>query len=295
MDGMEFIDMGQEMPPRISAILDGEIDMIDLATTGGTAAFKALSNEPRVQVKPITTAQTRVLRMRVDKKPWSDNRVRMALKLCQHREKILGLAYFGQGMEGQDFHISPKHPEYCVKPIPKYDPERAKQLLTAAGFPNGLDVNLTVGSDWSEVVRYAEILKQDAIPAGFRVHLKPTSKYWDIWKEVDLGITPWTHRPLGTMVLNLGYKGDAQGKPVTWNETRWVDKEFDQLLQQANGTLDVNQRRKIFCKLEQIQWERGAIGIPFWQNNWQVVTKRVQNSQPHPTGYMLFNNVWLSA
>jgi peptide/nickel transport system substrate-binding protein len=297
MDAFEFVDMGQEMAPRIAALQSGEIDMIDLATTGGTAVYKALKDEPRVQVKPIGTAQARVLRMRVDLKPWDDNRVRMALKLCQHREKILSLAYFGQGLQGHDFHVCPKHPEYCEKAVPNYDPQKARQLLKEAGYADGLRVNLAVGSEWTDVVRYAEILKQDAAPAGFNVVLQtmPTSQYWEKWTEVDLGITPWTHRPLGTMVLNLAYINDAQGKPVPWNETNWADPEFSRLLEQANGTLDVDERRQIFCKLEQIQWDKGSIGIAWWQNNWQIVTKRVQNSDPHPTGYMLFNEVWLSA
>jgi peptide/nickel transport system substrate-binding protein len=297
MDGFEFVDMGDEMAPRIAALQSGEIDMIDLATTGGTAAYQALKDEAGVQVKPIGTAQARVLRMRVDLKPWDDNRVRMALKLCQHREKILSLAYFDQGLQGHDFHVCPKHPEYCEMPVPGYDPQKAKQLLTEAGYPDGLRVNLAVGSEWTDVVRYAEVLKQDAAPAGFNVVLQtmPTSQYWEKWTEVDLGITPWTHRPLGTMVLNLAYINDAEGNPVPWNETNWADPEFSDLLEQANGTLDVDERRKIFCQLEKIQWEKGSIGIAWWQNNWQIVTKRVQDSEPHPTGYMLFNEVWLSA
>jgi peptide/nickel transport system substrate-binding protein len=296
MDSMEFVDMGDEMSPRIAALQAGEIDMIDLATTGGTAAYKALKDFKGVQVKPIGTAQARVLRMRVDLKPWDDNRVRMALKLCQHREKILGLAYFGQGLQGHDFHVCPKHPEYCEMPVPKYDPQKAKQLLKEAGYPDRLKVNLAVGSEWTDVVRYAEILKQDAAPAGFDIVLQtmPTSQYWEKWTEVDLGITPWTHRPLGTMVLNLAYINDETGKPVPWNETNWSDPEFSKLLEQANGTLDVDERRKIFCQLEKIQWEKGSIGIAWWQNNWQIVTNRVQDSEPHPTGYMLFNKVWLS-
>lgn len=296
MDAMEFVDMGDEMAPRIAALQAGEIDMIDLATTGGTSVYKALKDDKRVQIKPIGTAQARVLRMRVDLKPWDDNRVRMALKLCQHREKILGLAYFGQGLQGHDFHVCPKHPEYCDKPIPKYDPQKAKQLLKEAGYPNGLKVNLAVGTEWTDVVRYGEILKQDAAPAGFNIVLKtmPTSQYWEKWTEVDLGVTPWTHRPLGTMVLNLAYVNDENGKPVAWNETNWSDPEFTKLLNQANGTLDVDERRKIFCKLEQIQWEKGSIAIAWWQNNWQAVTKRVMDSEPHPTGYMLFNKVWLA-
>lgn len=233
--------------------------------------------------------------MRVDMKPWSDNRVRMALKLCQHREKILALAYFGQGMQGHDFHVSPIHPEYCEKPVPKYDPEKAKQLLKEAGYPDGLEVNLAVGSGWSDVVRYAEVLKEDAAPAGLRINIQtmPTSQYWEKWTEVDLGITPWTHRPLGTMVLNLAYIADDEGKPVPWNETRWVDQEFSQLLEQANGTLDVDERRKIFCKLEDIQMSRGSIGIAWWRNVWMVMRNSVQGAEGHPTLYMLFNKVWL--
>ena len=65
------------------------------------------------------------------------------------------------------------------------------------------------------------------------------------------------------------------------------------LLRKANGTLDVEERRKIFCKLEDIQWQRGSIGIPYWRNNWFVTRKRVKDVKPHPTAYMLFNTVWL--
>ena len=45
----------------------------------------------------VETARVDVLRMRVDREPWQDNRVRTALKLCQHREKIMLLAGMKQG------------------------------------------------------------------------------------------------------------------------------------------------------------------------------------------------------
>jgi len=236
-----------------------------------------------------------VLRMRVDLKPWDDNKVRTALKICQHHEKLLALVYFNEGLQGQDFHVYQLHPEYCEKPIPKYDPQRAKQLLKEAGYPNGIDVNLAVGT-WPDVVRYAEVLKQDAAPAGFRINIQtmPTSQYWEKWTEVDLGITPWMHRPIGTMVLNLAYIADSEGKPVPWNETRWSDPEFSKLLTEANGLLNVDERRKVFCKLEDIQQQRGSIGIPFWRNAWYVLSKKVQNVQGVPPLYMTFNEAWLT-
>ena len=297
MDGIQFNDMGSEMAPQIAALKVGEIDMIDLSDGGGPEAFNALKDDPNVTILPSATAGTQVLRMRVDMDPWKDNRVRMAVKLCQHREKILALSFFNQGLQGHDFHVCPLHPEYCEKPVPKYDPKRAKQLLKEAGYPKGLDVNLAFGTGWPEIVRYAEILKQDAAPAGLRINLDtmPNDQFWGKWTEVDFGITPWYHRPLGTMVLNLAYTADADGKPVPWNETRWVDDEFSKLLTQANGTLDVDERRKIFCKLEDIQWSRGSIGIAWWRNKWYTVSKKVKGVEPSPSLYMNFNNVWLES
>ncbi|MGD8943981.1 MAG: ABC transporter substrate-binding protein, partial [Desulfobacterales bacterium] len=295
MDGMEFIDMGTEMAPQIAAIKAGEVDMVDLGDVAGVDVYQALNKDPNINMIPVTSASTRVLRMRVDLKPWDDNKVRTALKICQHHEKLLSLVYFNEGLQGQDFHVYQLHPEYCEKPIPKYDPQRAKQLLKEAGYPDGIDINLAVGT-WPDVVRYAEVLKQDAAPAGFRINIQtmPTSQYWEKWTEVDLGITPWMHRPIGTMVLNLAYVNDDAGKPVPWNETRWADDEFSKLLKEANGLINVDERRKVFCKLEDIQQQRGSIGIPYWRNAWYCLRKNVTNVSGVPSLYITFNDAWLA-
>ncbi len=297
LDEMEFIDMGSEASAWIAAIQGGEVDFLDTGDFIPPDLYLALKDNADIVVKGLPTAITRVLRMRVDLDPWTDNNVRMALKLCQNREKILNLAYFGEGALGQDFHVYPGHPEYCEMPVPEYDPERAKQLLADAGYPNGLDVALSIGSGWGDVVSYAEILKEDAAPAGFNITLDtmPNDQYWGLWTEVDLGITPWTHRSPGTVILNLAYVGDDQGNPADWNESRWIDPEFSELLTKANGTLDVEERRAIFCDLQRIQQERGSIGIAYWMNTWQFHRTNVHGATAHPTNFMLMNQVWKEA
>ena len=296
LDAMKFIDMGTETAPMIAAIKSKDIDFIDLSDIGGTDIYRALKDDKEITILSAPTASARVLRMRVDKKPWDNEKVRLALRKCHNHEKILALAYMGQGLEGQDVHVYQLHPEYCPMDTPPYDPAGAKKLLAEAGFPKGVEVNMAVGSGWPDVVRYAEILKQDAVAGGFKINLQtmPNSQYWEKWTEVDLGITPWTHRPLGTMVLNLAYKGDETGKPVAWNETRWVDEEFSQILEKANGTLDVEKRRKLFCKLQKIQYDRGSIAIGYWRSVWMVTRANVKGMEGHPNGYMLFNDVAFS-
>jgi peptide/nickel transport system substrate-binding protein len=292
VDKIIYVDMGEEPSAHIAAFKDGNLDVI---TETRLAHFLALRNDPNAQVIGTATAQTRVIRMRVDKEPWDDPIVRLALKLCVDREKMLDMAYYGEGLVGADYHVSPIHPAYCeIEPLP-FDPELAKSLLEWAGYNPPLKVELLVGSDWEDVVAIAEILKEDAAPA-FDIQLRtvPVTTYWDLWTECDFGITDWTHRPLGTMVLALAYICDEEGNPVPWNETRWCDDEFTRLLKQAQGTLDVEARREIMCKVELIQRDRGSIVIPYWRNMWSIANKRIQNFKGHPTQYdECLREVWI--
>lgn len=256
--------------------------------------WQALKDVPGLVTKAVSTAQCLVLRMRVDLEPWDDVRVRNALKMCQDRERILQLSYFGEGALSIDAHVAPIHPEYCEKPIPTYDVEGARALLeeyaAEMGIELPLQVTLATKNDQNEP-EIAQALKEMALPAGFDITLDITEPngYWDRWTEVDLGITSWTHRPLGTMVLPLAYIEEAIG---AWNETRWYDSEFETLLRDAEATLDVEARRDIMCQLEDIMQTRGPIGNSYWKNVWNITHERFQNIQAHPTAYDFFFDVW---
>jgi peptide/nickel transport system substrate-binding protein len=296
LDGIEFHDIGQDSSPLISALKDGQIHNVFLGDgLEGTPFYNAFKNNPDFTITPVETTEVKVLRLRCDLKPWDDNRVRTALKLCQNREKIQALAAMGHGLMGHDTHVAPIHPEYCPKELPEYDPQKAKALLKEAGYADGITFDLVVPGGWEDSVRYAEILKEDAAPAGFDVQIKTTAvaQYWEKWREFPAGITQWGARPLGTMVLNLAYDIDDSGEPVQWNETRWKDPEFHALLATANGILDREERRKIFCKLEQIQMDRGSIGISWWGRTWLIAARQVHGIVPHPSTYLMLHRAWM--
>lgn len=291
LDAINYIGLGEDQTAAIAAIQSGQIDHIYAAHA---TTFQALKANPAVKIISVPTAQVRVLRFRVDLDPWKDNKVRQAFKAILNREKIVQAAYFGEAEVGQDVHVAQIHPEYAQINTPAYEPEKAKSLLAEAGFADGLDIELTSSDEWTDVGAMSEIIKEDAAPGGFRVTINnvPQSSYWEQWTEVNLGITPWTHRPLGTMVLSLAYIADAEGKPVPWNESRWVDEEFSTVLREAEGTLDVEARRALMAKLEAIQQDRGSVGITYWQNVWDITVPKFQNIKGHPTDYDLWNEVW---
>ncbi len=291
LDKLVYLDLGEDPAARISAIRSGQVD--NIFNPNGDE-WQAIKDVPELKVYATPTAQTFVIRMRVDKEPWTDNRVRQALKKCIDRQKMLDLAWYGEGVLGHDAHVAPVHPAYCEKPIPAYDPEGAKKLLADAGYPNGLEVELTAQQARAEPAM-AQVLKESAAAAGLNINLNlvPSSQYWDVWTEVPLGITIWAHRPLDTMVLALAYTADAEGKPVAWNETAWTDEEFTKLLKQAEETLDIEKRRALMCQLEDIQQERGSVGIPFWTSVWYIAHKKLQNVAAHPTNYDILYEAWI--
>ena len=291
LDAVEFIDQGVSGQPYVASIQSGAIHEY----FAGTEAAQTLKADDRLVVYTARTAQTRVLRMQVDQEPWTDNRVRSALKMCQDRKKIVNTAYFGDAEEGQDCHIAPVQPDYAPIDTPKYDPEGAKKLLAEAGFPDGLEVEITVPSDVSDIVSYITTLQEDAKAAGLTIKqiTMPQAQYWDVWTTVPAGVTAWTHRPLAVMLLPLAYIADADGKPVPWNESKWVDQEFSDLLVKAQGIADNEARRAVMKDLERIQQERGSIAIAYWQKIWDVYNPAVQNAGAHPTGYILVNDAWL--
>ena len=292
LDGIEYLDLGNDQTAYVAALQAGQIDTIYDPTVD---TFLALRNDAALTVEPVATSQVRVLRMRVDQEPWTDVKVRNALKKIQNRESILEKAYFGQGVLGHDMHVSPVHPEYAPMEVPAYDPDGAKALLTEAGVQQPLDVAISVGTGWTDIVAYIETLAEDGKAGGFNITLDtmPNASYWEKWTETPVGVTPWTHRPLAVMVLPLAYIADSAGVPVPWNESRWVDEEFTTLLKKAQGTLDIEARRAIMKDLQAIQQTRGSIAVAWWQSVWNIYHPRFQNLSAHPTHYHLWREVWL--
>lgn len=292
LDTLTYVSLDHDA--AVAALLAGQVDTMYNPTASD---WEALKDNEALTVRAARTAQVLVGRMRVDLEPWTDMRVRTALKLCQDRQKILDLAYKGQGDLALDAHVAPVHPEFAGRPIPPYDPDAARKLLEEYAAEKGvtlpLKVTLATKNDEGEDL-IAQALKEMAAPAGFDMSLDITDAngYWDRWTEVPLGITAWAHRPLATMALAAGYTVDADGKPVAWNESRFNDSEFNDLLREAQRTLDVDDRRVIMGKIEDVFQERGPVFISFWKNIWNITNSSFQNVQAHPTSYDILTEVW---
>jgi peptide/nickel transport system substrate-binding protein len=107
------------------------------------------------------------------KSPWADRRVRLAANLAINRQAIndaeyLGFARVASSIIPRDFQF------YWPAPTYAYDPARARQLLTEAGYARGFD-----SGDLSTDAVYAptaEAVVNDLRAVGIRAKLRPLER-----------------------------------------------------------------------------------------------------------------------
>jgi peptide/nickel transport system substrate-binding protein len=287
LDTIEMIDLGDDPAAAVAALASKQVDGLYQAAG---VQLDALQKLPHIQLYQITTAQTGVARVH-PVKPFDDKRVRQALRYAVDSNAILQLAQRGLGSPGEHHHVSPIHPEYAKLPPFQRDVAKAKKLLADAGYPNGIDTEITCRPEPAWELLAVQALVEQWKDAGIRVKINvvPSTQFWEVWTKVPFGFTTWTHRPLGVMVLGLAYRTG-----VPWNESRYSNADFDTLLTQAEGTIDVNQRREIMAKLEAILQDDGPIVQPLWRSVFTFYDKRVQGFKVHPTLYIFGHQLAMS-
>ena len=288
LDQLEFIDLGDDPAASVAALASKQVDGLYGADI---VQLEALQKIPHVQMYQVTTAYTATARMQ-PVKPFDDKRVRQAMRYAIDSNAVLQIAHRGLGQPGEHHHVSPVHPEYAKLAPPRRDVARAKKLLAEAGYPNGIDVEIICRPQPAWELLAVQTMVEQWKEAGIRVKINvmPSTQYWEVWTKVPFGFTTWAHRPLGIMSLALAYRS---GGP--WNESKYSNPEFDRLLTQAEGTLDVAARREIMARLETILQEDGPIVQPVWRAIFTFHDKRVQGFKPHPALYIFGHQLAIQA
>ena len=280
LDMLEFHDLGDDPTAALGALASKQIHGLDTADILTLDAIRAL---PHTEVYEVSTAQTAVVRGRADSAPWDDPRVMKALRLATDTPKILELAYRGLGSPGEHHHVSPIHPEYAKLAFMSQDIDAAKALLAEAGHPGGLKAKIDLNGNSKWEVNAAQGMKEQWAKSGFDIDLNvlPGAQFWEIWAKTPFGMTSWTHRPLGVMVLGLAYRSG-----VPWNESAFSNARFDSLLSKAEGILDVEARREVMAEIQTLMQEEGPIVQPLWRAVFTAMDKRVKGFDMHPTSYI---------
>jgi peptide/nickel transport system substrate-binding protein len=193
------------------------------------------------------------------KSPWHDQRVRQAVRLALDLKTInqaltLGYSHVHGSLIPDNFEFFWKPPE------PVYDPDKAKQLLAAAGHPDGFDAGYyNCDASYANV---AEAVNNYLGAVGIRARLRPLER------------ASFNQQFADKKLRNIIQAGSGSfGNAATRFETFFVKggayaygsyPDLDGMFEQQAIELDHGRRAEILTRMQQILYER-VIGTHIWQ------------------------------
>jgi len=255
---------------RLQALLGGQIDM----ERGITAQQQVmLKGSDKFNVQVIPTGNWRGLVFRTDVEPFSDIRVRQAVRMAADREELVALVLGGEGVVACDTPVEPNDQYRAALSCPQ-DIEKAKALLAEAGYPDGIDIDVHVATLEPTWPTLAVAYQEQAAAAGIRVNVvqAPTDGYWsEVWMKKDVAATRWNERP-ADQALHEIYLSTAK-----WNESYYKDEKLDAMLGDARRELDFDKRKAIYVAAQEHLLETAGTLIPYTVTKLIGVSSRVSN------------------
>lgn len=181
LDGVTFKFIA-DPTAAFAAIKSGDVQLF--TDFPGPESIAQLQADKRFRVIVGPTEGEVIMAMNNRVKPLSDLRVRQALAFAIDRRAIIAGAMYGYG-QPIGSHFPPQNAAYeDLTGLYAYNPAKAKQLLTQAGYPNGFDLNLDLPPP-VYARRGGEIIAAQLAAVGVRAHIRNVE--WAQWLDQVYG------------------------------------------------------------------------------------------------------------
>jgi peptide/nickel transport system substrate-binding protein len=191
--------------------------------------------------------------LNVEKKPFTDIRVRRAFRLALDVGQMLLAGYNGKATPANAL-IMPQVVGYWKDaPVLKHDLAEAKKLLAEAGMPNGFSCKMVIQNQ--PVYQTMALVAQATLAqAGIKLEIdaQDSGTFFSAGKgEAGKTLDTVMIRFNGKMDPNFLAQWYTTSQIGIWNWQRWSDPTFDGLLDQASAELDVPKRAALIIQAQQ--------------------------------------------
>lgn len=292
--GLDFTFYATQQP-QILALQAGNVDIVNLIVPQGA---EAVLNDPSYRLLVTKSSQHRELSMRCDQAPWNDKRVRQAMALSLNRPGIIAALFKQYAQLGNDNPFAPifRSTDTSV-PQRVQDINKAKQLLSDAGHPNGFTTDL-YAEIYQEIPQYAQIIKQAAAGIGINInlHIESQAKYYgdavfgkSDWLDGQMSLVDYGHRGVPNVFLGAPLMSDG-----TWNAAHFKDPTYDNLVKQYVGALDLSSQRKYAGQIEQLLLDETPLILAYWFDAISVTKSTVGGVVTTGMGQIYLNKAGLT-
>ncbi|MDO4295786.1 MAG: ABC transporter substrate-binding protein [bacterium] len=259
----------------------GELDILDLDNAASQISYfldnpdysEQIHSGPRVGVYYYSFNQ--------NIEPFSDVRVRKALQMAIDRQAILDALYSGKGQLENGIFPHGLIGYNAELPQIEYNPEKAKELLAEAGYPDGFSMEIAETTDAdATTVQRDEILQAMLGEIGVTVDIKQydSASFYDIRAtgELPMYSSNWSadfNDPDNFIYTFFGTEENSKKRSFNY-----YNEDVIARVAKARSIVDEDERIKEYQELEKIAIQDDAAWIPlFSKEHLFIVNPRVQN------------------
>ncbi len=275
----------QEPTARLAELQAGTIDVAVLLTSDDLATVQA---DPNLVVQTADSElNVGYVAIHIDHSPLDNVLVRRAIMHAVDRDAIVDAFYEGLGVTAQD--LLPPSLFGHGEPWPyEYNPEKAKELLAEAGFPNGFDTEF-----WYMPVSRPYFPSPQPIAETIASYLA------DVGINAELKTEDWTtygadYRAGKFAMYMIGWNADYADPdnflltffgPTAVGRSGWENADVYAALAQARQIADPDERAALYAKVNDIIADQ-AMAMPVAHNRSLNATRaNIHGWVPSPLGF----------
>lgn len=262
LDGIDMLGSAEEF--QIERIRSGEVDYAAIKDTQLSEA-EAAKESGDIDFRLSATDQYAEIYVNWDVEPFDKIEVRQALEHALDRD-LLVEALTGNSATTAWSPLSETNWAHdpAVEEMYPYDPDKARDLLAEAGYPDGITV--TVGMiDHQYYRRMAEAIQDMVKDSGFTFELEPVTgdeinnRLYET-KDLPVAITAFSGASDPGITLTNKFSSGGNSNPAGTTADG-----IDDLLAEGAASIDQAERTEAYAEVEQLVMEN-ALSIPIFHN-----------------------------
>lgn len=233
---------------RLASFMSGKIDLMMNIDWKHVEGMK--KNNPHLHWSRYLNPNNISMAMRMDKKPFNDIRVRRAMNLAINRQEMINAFMKGNGV----MHTYPFPPTFkevytpleqlppSARELFDYNPEKAKKLLTEAGYPNGFTFKAQLPAGNQTIQDIAALVKAYLAKIGVTLELEPLD-----YPSYLSKMTKKTHSEGYFLVIDHGGPFSAMRRNFVtnqpWNPHMMSDPYLDKTWEKTAGDPNLSEKQ----------------------------------------------------
>jgi peptide/nickel transport system substrate-binding protein len=221
-------------------------------------------------------------------KPFDNVKVRQAMNYAINHDEII--EFVEQGTAIRLRTIIPEgiwgRPSEFMKY--EYNPEKAKQLLKEAGYPDGFSTTLTFSAErYGNFEPLSVYIQSYLNDVGIKTSLKKVA--WPIQladmkaAKHEITLNTWSpYYPDPAEFVPYFYNAEYY-KMGSWNFSFWENSEATRMAIEAEQVMDQAKRAELYSQVEKIGVENAVYVYLYQMSNMMAMRDEVQGEIYHPT------------